>query len=58
MAHTLPDLRRAVHSSSFKARLDLLYGEGEFFQREIRQDSDTKMRRLIANLSAVDSNCE
>lgn len=54
LAHTLPDLRRAVHSSSYKARLDLLYGEGDLFQREIRQESDTKMRRLILNLNATD----
>ena len=54
LAHTLPDLRRAVHSSSYKARLDLLYGEGDLFQREIRQESDTKMRRSIVNLNAMD----
>jgi universal stress protein E len=56
LAHTLPDLRRAVHASSYKARLDLLYGEGDLFQREIRQESDTKMRRMIVNLHAIDLN--
>jgi universal stress protein E len=54
LAHTLPDLRRAVHSSSYKARLDLFYGEGNLFQRDIRQESDTKMRRMIVNLNAID----
>jgi universal stress protein E len=56
LAHTLPNLRQAVHSSSYKARLDLLYGEGDQFQREIRQESDTKMRRSILNLNAMDLN--
>lgn len=56
LAHTLRDLRRAVNSSSYNARMDLLYGEGEVFQREIRQESDTKMRRLIENLHATDLN--
>ena len=56
LAHTLPDLRRAVHSSSYKARLDLLYGEGELLQREIREKSDAKMHRLIADLNAMDLN--
>ena len=54
LAHCLPDLRRAVHSSSFKARMDLLYGEGDLFQREIRRKSDLKLRQIIADLNAGD----
>lgn len=54
LAHTLPDLRRVVHSASYRAKLDLLYGEGDDFQREVRRESDTKMRRMILNLNAVD----
>ena len=54
LAHTLPDLRKAVHSVSYQAKVDLLYGEGSVFQREVRQDSDTRMRRMIAILNAVD----
>jgi universal stress protein E len=56
LAHTLPDLRRAVHSASYRARMDLLRGEGDLFQREIRQESDTKMRRLIEQVNATDLN--
>jgi len=56
LAHTLPDLRRAMLSSSYQARLDLFYGEGDRFQREIRQESDTQMRRLIVKLNAMDLN--
>ena len=54
VAHTLPDLQRAMHWTSYEARLDLTYGEGEVFQRELRQDSDTKMRRMMVNLNAMD----
>lgn len=54
LAHTLPDMRAAVHTSSAKARMDLLYGEGDVFHREIREESDTKMRQMIADLNATD----
>ena len=54
LAHTLPDLRRAVHSVSHQAKLDLLYSEGSVFQREVRQDSDSKMQRIIVDLHAAD----
>jgi universal stress protein E len=54
LAHTLPDLRRVVHNATTQAKLDLLYGEGEQFQREVRRTSDAKMRRLIVDLDATD----
>lgn len=54
LAHTLPDLRRVVQTASTKARLDLLYGEGDEFQREVRQRSDEKMRHSIVDLNATD----
>ncbi len=54
LAHTLPNLREVVHSASVQAKLDLLYGEGDKFQREVRKSSDAKMRRMIADLGAVD----
>ena len=54
LAHTLPDLRKVVHSASASAKLDLLYDEGERFHREVRQKSDDHMRRLIASLNAPD----
>ena len=43
-----------MHGTSYQARLDLLYGEGDLFQKELRQESDTKMRRMIANLNTMD----
>ena len=54
LAHTLPDLRRVMHSASYQARVDMLYGEGSVFQHEVRQESDTKMRRMIVDLNAAD----
>lgn len=54
LAHTLPDLRRAVHSVSYKAQMDLLYGDGELFQREARLKSDTQLRWMITHLNATD----
>jgi nucleotide-binding universal stress UspA family protein len=60
LAHALPDLRQVVHSASAGAKLDLLYGEGERFHREVRQKSDDHMRRLIESLQApdLDTRCE
>ncbi len=54
LAHTLRDLRHAVHATSAEARIDLFRGEGERFQREVRQSSDAKMSRQIASLDAGD----
>ena len=54
LAHTLPDLRGDVHSASYQAKLDLLSGEGSIFQREVRQKSDARMRRMVVDLNAAD----
>jgi len=54
LAHTLPDLRRVVHTASYQARLDLLSGEGSVFEREVRQESDTRMRKIVVDLNAAD----
>lgn len=54
LAHALTDLRRVVHAASYRAKLDLLYREGDDFQREVREESNTKMRRMIVNLNAMD----
>ena len=54
LAHTLPDLRRAVHSVSYQAKMDLLYGEGSVFQREVRQASDDKLCQMVVDLNAAD----
>jgi len=54
LAHALPDLRKIAHEASYEARLDLLEGEGELFEREVREKSDSKMRQMILALSADD----
>ena len=55
LAHVLSDLRRAVHHSTAKARLDLLYGEGDVFEREIRQKSDAHLKRIIESLGQTEN---
>ena len=52
--HTLPDRLREVHSETMRAQLDLLYGEGETVPRELRQESDARMKQMIVDLNATD----
>lgn len=52
LAHAIDDLRRAAHTASYKAKLDLLSGAGELFQKEIRRTSDEKLRHQIASIAA------
>jgi len=54
LAHILPDLRLAAHAASYKARNDLLSGDGEIFDREIRQNSDSRLRQTVIALDATD----
>lgn len=54
LAHTLPDLRQALIGTSYEARMDLVYGEGDLIQRELRQESDARMRALVAQLGVTD----
>lgn len=54
LAHTVRDLRQALYCASHEARLDLLYGDGELYQREARKEADEKMRRKIVDLNAMD----
>lgn len=53
-AHCLEHLRRAAHSLTFKAKIDLLSAEGDLFQREIRQESDRKLKQQIHDAGADD----
>lgn len=54
LAHALPDLRKIAHESSYRAKLDLLQGEGKLFQREVCAKSDSNLRQLILDLKADD----
>lgn len=49
LAHALRDPRKAVHATSYEARLDLLYGDGELFQRNVRSHADAKLRELLTD---------
>lgn len=52
LAHALPDLRKVVHAASYRAKLDLLYGEGQDFECEVRRESDARLKRLADGLNA------
>ena len=54
LATALPDLRRVVQSASVRARLDAVYGEGDVLRQELREPYETRMRRMIADLNAVE----
>ncbi|MEX0725512.1 MAG: universal stress protein [Planctomycetaceae bacterium] len=58
LAHAYPDLRQVVHHASAKAKIDLLYGEGKAFDEEVRRESETKMRRIVAGVNANDLNID
>jgi len=60
LVHALRDLRHAMHRTSYEGRLDFLYGDGMKYQREIRRESDSKMRQMITSLArpAFDVQCE
>lgn len=60
LVHALRDLRQAMHRASYESRLDFLYGEGIKFQREIRHESDAKMRQIVAPFASagLDVKCE
>ena len=54
LSHCVDHLRRAAHSVTYKARLDLLSADGQLFQKEIREESGRKMRQQIADLRITD----
>jgi len=54
VAHVVADLRGAVHKTSYRSRLEFLEGQEEHFQRELRRESDEKLKRLIHALGDTD----
>ncbi len=52
LAHCLRDLRHAVHATSYQAKLSLLHGEDDLLQREMRRESDQKLRALASEIGA------
>jgi universal stress protein E len=53
VAHVLADLRKAVHETSYLARMELLHGDHEIFDREVRRRSDEQLQALIARHDTV-----
>lgn len=54
LGHAIDDVRRAAHAMSYKAKLELLSGEGELFQTEIRCRSEKKLQHQIESAEAQD----
>lgn len=54
LAHTRRDLRHAMHSSSYEARLDFLYGKGDLLQEELRKFSNLKLQQMVTKAGAQD----
>lgn len=54
LVHALPNLRTAILSASAESRFDLFYGEGDELQREIREESNARMRYLVNEFHATD----
>lgn len=54
LAHVLEDLRKAAHSLTYAAKIDLLAADGELCEKEIRQKSDVRLQQQIAALHLKD----
>ena len=54
LVNVLPDLRKTMHSASIDAKLDLLYGEGAKFYREVLGDAEKRMKHMIDEAAASD----
>jgi nucleotide-binding universal stress UspA family protein len=53
VASVVTDLRRAIHHTSYRSRIEFLEGNEEHFQRELRRDADQKLKQEIATLGDV-----
>jgi nucleotide-binding universal stress UspA family protein len=51
LAHSLRDLRRVLQSTP---QLELVYGDADRFQRELRREADQKLRNRVMELGARD----
>lgn len=54
VAHARPNLQHVLRSATLAAKLDLLYGDGETFEREARRDSDARLRQVVADSNVAD----
>ncbi len=60
VAHVLTDVTRALLDASSAARSELLQGDVEVFQREVRRASDERLKQLVGSLApaGLDVRCE
>ncbi|MEX0916699.1 MAG: universal stress protein [Candidatus Spechtbacterales bacterium] len=54
IVHVHPSIRNLMLSASMQARLDFLYGDGEKFQKEVREKSHARMQEQVSALQADD----
>ncbi|MFN9721516.1 MAG: universal stress protein [Planctomycetota bacterium] len=52
LVHAIENLHEAVHRLSGRAKLDLVSGEGELFEKEVRSVADQKLRVLASQLES------
>jgi universal stress protein E len=53
VAHVVADIRKAIHRTSYRSRIEFLEGNEEHFQRELRRDADEKLKRQIMHLGST-----
>lgn len=53
VAHVASDLRKAIHQTSYRSRIEFLEGHEEHFQRELRRSSDEQLKSEIARFEAA-----
>jgi universal stress protein E len=54
LVNCLPNLRHLVESASYPGKVDFLYGDGTAFLREVEQESEGKLKKLVSDMNAGD----
>jgi nucleotide-binding universal stress UspA family protein len=52
-AHVVSDIRKAIHNTSYRSRIEFLEGNEEHFQHELRRHADNKLQQQMASLAAT-----
>lgn len=53
VANVVADVRKAIHHTSYRSRIEFLEGSEEHFQRELRREADNNLKREIMNLGST-----
>ena len=51
LVNVLPNMRKSMQSASIDAKLDLLYGEGSVFHREVLGDAEKRLQQIVNNVA-------